>query len=129
VQRPPDEPGLRFEVEVGPDGRIAELTEVSDSGRRSVAPFSDEGIALLSRGREVVYRFDDERRLRDLPYLDLLEAMRREIGLTAHKVRHGDLFDEPDALPVLRRLLAEIEDAAETFRRAREAREGRTNDT
>jgi hypothetical protein len=94
-----------------------------------VAPFSDEGIALLSRGRDVVYRFDDERRLRDLPYLDLLEAMRREIGLTAHKVRHGDLLDEPDALPVLRRLLAEIEDAAETFRRAREAREGRTNDT
>jgi hypothetical protein len=94
-----------------------------------VAPFSDEGIALLSRGRDVVYRFDDERRLRDLPYLDLLEAMRREIGLTAHKVRHGDLLDEPDALPVLRRLLAEIEDAAETFRRAREALEGRTNDT
>ena len=129
MRRPPDEPGLRFEVEVAPEGRIKELTEVSDCGRRSVAPFSDEGIALLSRGRNVVYRFDDERRLRDLPYLDLLEAMRREIGLTAHKVRHGDLLDEPDALPVLRRLLAGIEEVAETFRRARAALEGRTNDT
>jgi len=94
--------GFRFEARVAPDGRIAELTEVSGCGRRSVAPFSDEGIAVLSRGRDVVYRFDDERRLRDLPYLDLLEAMRREIDLTAHKIRHGDLLDEPDALPVLR---------------------------
>lgn len=129
MRRPPDEPGLRFEIEVAPDGRIAALTEVSDCGRRSVAPFSDEGIALLSRGRNVVYRFDDERLLRGLPYLDLLETMRQEIGLTAHKVRHGDLLDEPDALPVLRRLLAGIEDAAETFRRARAAREDRTNET
>lgn len=102
---------------------------VSDDGRRSVAPFSDEGIAVLSRGRDVVYRFDDERRLRGLPYLDLLDTMRQEIGLTAHKVRHGDLLDEPDALPVLRRLLTGIEDAAETFRRARAALEGQTNDT
>jgi hypothetical protein len=94
-----------------------------------VAPFSDEGIAVLSRGRDVVYRFDDGRLLRGLPYLDLLETMRQEIGLTAHKVRHGDLLDEPDALPVLRRLLAGIEDAAETFRRARAAREDRTNET
>ena len=121
--------GFRFEARVAPDGRIAELTEVSDGGRRSVAPFSNEGIALLSWGRDVVYRFDDERRLRGLPYLDLLEAMRREIGLTAHKVRHGDLLDEPDALPVLRRLLAGIEDAAETFRRARAALEGGKNHT
>ena len=104
--------GFQFEARVAPDGRIAELTEVSGCGRRSVVPFSDEGIALLSRGRDVLSRFDDERRLRDLPYLDLLEAMRQEIGLTAHKVRHGDLLDEPDALPVLRRLLAGIEDAA-----------------
>jgi hypothetical protein len=121
--------GFRFEARVAPDGRIAELTEVSGCGRRSVVPFSDEGIALLSRGRDVLSRFDDERRLRDLPYLDLLEAMRQEIGLTAHKVRHGDLLDEPDALPVLRRLLAGIEDAAETFRRARAALEGGKNHT
>lgn len=55
--------GFRFEARVAPDGRIAELAGVSDCGRRSVAPFSDEGIAFLSRGRDVVYRFDDERRL------------------------------------------------------------------
>jgi hypothetical protein len=121
--------GFRFEARVAPDGRIAELTEVSGCGHRSVAPFSDEGIAVLSRGCDVVYRFDDERRLRGLPYLDLLDTMRQEIGLTAHKVRHGDLLDEPDALPVLRQLLAGIEDAAETFRRARAALEGQTNDT
>jgi hypothetical protein len=93
------------------------------------APFSAEGIAVLSRGRDVVYRFGDERQLQGFRYLDLLEAMRQEIGLTAHKVRHGDLLDEPDALPVLRRLLAGIEDAAETFRRARAALEDRRNDT
>lgn len=102
---------------------------MSGCGRRSVVPFSDEGIAVLSRDCGVVYRFDDERQLRGLAYLDLLEAMRLEIGLTAHKVRHGDLLDEPDALPVLRRLVAGIEDAAEAFRRTREALEGRKNDT
>ena len=77
----------------------------------------------------MIYRFADDEQLPDMPYLDLLEAMRQEIGLTAHKVRHGDLLDEPDALPVLRRLVAGIEDAAETFRRARTALAGRTNDT
>jgi hypothetical protein len=77
----------------------------------------------------VLYCFDDERRLRDLPYLDLLETMRQEFGLTAHKLRHGDLLDEPDALPILRRLLAGIEDAAETFRRAFESLESRKSDT
>ena len=76
-----------------------------------------------------LYYFNDERRLRDLPYLDLLETMWQEIGLTAHKVRHGELRDEPDALPILRRLLAGIEDAAETFRRAYEALESRKSDT
>jgi hypothetical protein len=55
--------------------------------------------------------------------------MRQEVALTAHRVRHGDLPDEPDAMPFLRRLLAGIEDAADTFRRAHEAREGRTIDT
>jgi hypothetical protein len=94
-----------------------------------VAPFSNEGIAVLSRGRDVLYCFDGERRLRDLPYLDLLETMRQEIGLTAHKVRHGYLLDEPDALPSLRRLLAGIEDAGETFRRAFEALESRKSET
>jgi hypothetical protein len=99
---------------VAADGRIARLTEVSGHGRRSVAP---------------LYYFNDEQRLRDVPYLDRLETMWQEISLTAHKVRHGDLRDEPDTLPILRRLLAGIEDAAETFRRANEARESRKSDT
>lgn len=94
-----------------------------------MARFSNKGIGVLSRGRDVLYCFDDERRLRDLPYLDLLETMRQEIGLTTHKLRHGDLPDEPDALPILRRLLAGNENAAETFRRAFEALDSRKSDT
>ncbi len=80
-------------------------------------PVSREAIAVLTRGARVEYRFDEGRRLRDLPYLDLLQALRQEILLTAHKARHGELLDEPDALPVLKGLLARIEAAAETFRR------------
>lgn len=72
--------GFRFEARVAPDGRIAELTEVSGGGRRSVPPFADTGIAVLSRGRDVIYRFDDERRLRGLPYLDLLEASDKRLA-------------------------------------------------
>jgi hypothetical protein len=114
-----DRAEIRFEVRVGPDGGIEALTEVAaDGGRRSVPLFSREAIAVLTQGVRVEYRFDEGRRLRDLPYLDLLQAMRQEVLLTAHKARHGELLDEPDALPVLKGLLARIESAAETFRRA-----------
>lgn len=117
-----DRTDVRFEAEVGPDGRIEVLTELTaDGGRRSVRPLSREAIAVLTRGVRVEYRFDEGRRLRDLPYLDLLQAMRQDVLLTAHKARHGELLDEPDALPILKGLLVRIESAAEAFRRASEA--------
>ena len=101
------------------DGRIECLTEVSAAGeRRPLQPFSPEGIAVLSRGRNIEYRFDGDRRLRDLSYPDVLAALRQETLLTAHKVRHGELLDEPDALPVLKALLGRIEATAEAFRQA-----------
>ena len=100
------------------DGRIEYLTEVSaGGGRRPLQPFSREGMAVLTRGRSIVYRFDEGGRLCDLPYPDVLAALRQEALLTAHKVRHGELLDEPDSLPVLRELLRQIEAAAEAFRR------------
>lgn len=112
----------RFEVRVTPDGRIESLTEVSAiGGRRPLRPFSSDGIAALTQGRNIEYRFDEDRRLRDLPYLDVLAALRQEILLTAHKIRHGDLLDEPDSMPVLKDLLHRIEAAAEAFRRACQA--------
>lgn len=115
--RPCGESDARFEVRVTPDGRIDSLTEMSATGgRRPLQPFSSDGIAVLKRGRNIEYRFDEERRLRDLPYLDVLAALRQEILLTAHKIRHGELLDEPDSLPVLKELLHRIEAAAEAFR-------------
>jgi hypothetical protein len=68
-----------------------------------------------------VYRFDEDRRLQDLPYPEVLEALRQETLFTAHKVRHGELLDEPDSLPVLRALLRRIDAAAEAFRQACQA--------
>jgi len=116
------EGGTRFEARVAVDGRIESLTELSAAGgRRLLQPFSRDGIAVLTRGRDIEYRFDEDRRLRDLPYPDVLASLRQEILLTAHKVRHGELLDEPDSLPVLRALLRGIEDTAEAFRRACDA--------
>jgi hypothetical protein len=113
------EGGARFEAAVAADGLIECLTEVSAAGERCLLPpFSREGIAVLTRGRNIVYRFDDDRRLRDLPYPDVLAALRQETLLTAHKVRHGELLDEPDSLPVLKALLCRIEATAEAFRQA-----------
>jgi hypothetical protein len=107
---------------VAADGRIECLTELSAAGgRRPLQPFSREGIAVLTRGRDVVYLFDEDRRLRDLPYPDVLAALRQETLLTAHKVRHGELLDEPESLPVLKALLRRIEAAAEAFRQACQA--------
>ena len=120
--RPCGESDARFKVRVTPDGRIDSLTEMSATGgRRPLQPFSSDGIAVLKRGRNIEYRFDEERRLLDLPYLDVLAALRQEILLTAHKIRHGELLDEPDSLPVLKELLHRIEAAAEAFRCACEA--------
>ena len=109
----------RYEVKVAPDGRIRELADRFEGGvLRAICPTSPEAIALLARGCDVVYRFEDGGRLRELPYLEVLEAMRRDILLAAHKARHGELLDEPELVPVLRRLLAGIEAAAAAFRLA-----------
>jgi hypothetical protein len=114
-----DEARARYEVKVAPDGRIQDLTDRFEGGApRMICPTSPEAIAILARGRDVVYRFEDSGRLRDLPYLEVLEAMRRDILLAVHKARHGELLDEPELVPVLRRLLAGIEAAAATFRSA-----------
>jgi hypothetical protein len=88
-------PDPSLEVEVAPDGRIARVTKVSGHGRRSVVSLSSEGAAALFRGGGVLYRSDDERRLRGLPYLDVLETMRQEIRLTAHNVWHGNSWSSP----------------------------------
>jgi hypothetical protein len=106
-----------YEAMVEPDGRIHVLVERSAGGsQRPVPPGSPEGLRILAGGHGVLYRFDDERRLRDLPYTRVLEAMRQEIHLTLHKVGHGELLDEPELVPVLRRLLAELETTAAAFR-------------
>jgi hypothetical protein len=109
---------VRFEAHVAPDGRITSLSDLTGAGQRSVQPLSLEGVAILKHGCGLVYRFADDEQVRDLPYLDLLQAMRQGILLTAHKARHGELVDEPEALPALKGLLAGIEDTAEAFRRA-----------
>lgn len=99
-----------YEASLAPDGRVQSLIEDAAGGApRPIAPESSEGVHVLARGRGVLYRFDEERRLRDLAHPDVLEAMRREIHLTLHKVSHGELLDEPELVPVLRRLLADLE--------------------
>lgn len=107
----------RYEVTVAPDGQIQALLERRDDGSPvPIRPGSPEGIRILAAGHGVLYRFGDERRLRDLPYPRVLEAMRQEIHLTLHKVRHGELLDEPELVPVLRRLLTDLEATAAGFR-------------
>jgi len=93
----------------------------ADGACRPLVPLSRDGLAVLTRGRDIEYRFDDERRLLDLPYHEVLESMRHEILLTAHNVRHGELLDEPEVLPVLKGLLVRIDNTVKTFRRACEA--------
>jgi hypothetical protein len=73
---------------------------------------------VLATGRDILYRFDDERRLRELACPDVLEAVRQEIHLTLHKVRHGERLAEPDLVPILRRLLTDVEATAAAFREA-----------
>lgn len=114
-----EERQFRYQAFLAPDGRVRSLTEHGE-GRppRPVPPESPEGVAILRGGRDILYRFEDERRLRDLRYPDVLEAMRREIHLTLHKVRHGELLDEPELVPALRRLLADVEATAAAFEAA-----------
>jgi hypothetical protein len=75
-------------------------------------------VTVLTAGQGVLSRLHDLRRLRDLPYLDLLEALHREIRLTARKLRDGEIHDEPEGLPVLRQILHAIEERVVAFRRA-----------
>lgn len=110
---------LRYEAILAPDGRVQSLVErIAGEPPRPIPPGSPEGVAILARGRDVLYRFDEERRLRNLAYPEVLEAMRQEIHLTLHKVRHGELLDEPELVPVLRRLLESLEASAAAFRDA-----------
>jgi hypothetical protein len=115
-----DDTRIRFEAQVAPDGRITTLSDLAEGEERPVPPHSGEGIAILTRGTDLAYRFSDDEQVRNVPYLELLQAMRQNILLTAHKVGHGELLDEPEVLPALKRLLAGIEDAADAFRRARD---------
>jgi len=111
---------FRYEATLAPDGCVRSLVEQAVGGApRPIAPESPEGVHVLATGHDILYRFDDERRLRDLAYPEVLEAMRREIRLTLHKVSHGELLDEPELVPILRRLLAEVEATAAVFQEVR----------
>lgn len=108
---------------MGPDGRIQAFVEHGPQGvARPILPESPEGMRILEAGRDILYRFDDERRLRDLGYAEVLEALGREIQLTLQKVRHGELLDEPELVPDLRRLLTALEATAADFHQAWERR-------
>ncbi len=110
---------IRYEAMVAPDGRIQSLVEYIPGGlSRPIQHESPEGLAVLASGRDILYRFDDERSLRDLPYVGVLEAMRQELHVTIHKLRHGELLDEPELVPILLRLLVDLEATATTFRQA-----------
>ena len=114
------EGSFRYEAALAPDGRVLSLVErAAGEAPRPIAPESPEGVHVLATGCEILYRFDEDRRLRNLAYPDVLEAMRREIHLTLHKVSHGELLDEPELVPILRRLLTDLEAAAAAFREAR----------
>ena len=101
---------------MAPDGRVTALYAVEAMGRpRAIEPGSPEGVAALSAGRDIRYRFDEERALQNLPYPALLQAMQQEVVLTLHKARHGELLDEPEWIPGLRKLLRDLEETARTF--------------
>ena len=101
------------------DGCVHALFEVASGDVPRPVPLgSPEAVRILMAGNDIVYRFADERRLRDLPYARVLEAMRQEVLLTLHKVRHGDLLDEPEMVPLLRRLLRDLDASAAAFQEA-----------
>ena len=115
----------RYAATLAPDGNVESLVEHPAGGAtRAVPPESPEGISILATGRDILYRFDEERCLRDLPYPDVLQAMRQEVQLTLHKVRHAELLDEPELVPILRRLLADLEATTAAFQEARERHRG-----
>lgn len=115
---------VRYEAAIAPDGAIAGLWERSAAAPRPIDLDSPEATTILVAGREIVYRFDDELRLVGLPYPEVLEALRREVQLTAHKLRHGELLDEPETVPALQQLLARITEQAEGFARRCRSRKG-----
>ncbi len=107
-----------YEARLGPDGRVEALLACGRGDRRVEAD-SPEGVAILAAGAGVVYRFDDGGTLRNLPYPEVLEGLRREVQLAAQRARRGELGDEPEALPALARLLAAITARAAEFERSR----------
>jgi hypothetical protein len=110
---------FRYEASLAPDGRVRTLIEWLPHGLpRTIPPDAPEGLDILGAGRDILYRFDEEQRLQNLPYPEVLEAMCQEVRLTLHKVLHGELLDEPEVAPSLRRLLLDIETAATAFRQA-----------
>jgi hypothetical protein len=110
---------FRYEATLAPDGRVESLIEHAVGGvPHPIPPESPEGVSILATGRDILYRFDEERRLQDLAYPDVLEAMRQEVHLTLHKARHGELLDEPELVPILRRLLADLGATTTAFREA-----------
>ena len=110
---------FRYAATVAADGRIESLVEhPAEDADRTISPESSEGISILIAGRDILYRFDDDRRLRDLPYPDVLQAMQLEVQLTLHKVRHGELLDEPELVPLLQQLLVELKARAGAFQDA-----------
>jgi len=107
---------IRFEAQVAPDGHVTALCALDATGcSRAIEPGSAEGVAALSAGRHILYRFDEERALQNLTYPALLQAMQREVALTLHKARHGELLDEPEWIPGLRKLLRDLEATARAF--------------
>ena len=105
----------RYEAAVAPGGQVERLTEYRPDGApHDLAPGSARALGILQAGQDIVYRLGEEERLADLPYAELLGAMRQDVLLTLHKVRHGELLDEPEAVPVLRRLPEELDSTATT---------------
>ncbi len=109
----------RYIAMVAPDGTINSLVEQASAGvERGILPESPEGLSILTTGRDILYRFDDDRRLRDIPYPEVLQSMQQEVRLTLQKVGHGDLLDEPELIPLLRRLLVSLDATARAFQEA-----------
>jgi hypothetical protein len=116
----------RYEAFIAPDGRVERFLEAEAEGScRMLAVDSTETLGILADGRDILYRFDEGRSVRNVSYPDLLEAMRQEARLTLFKARHGELLDEPELVPALRSLLKSLEATAVAFQEAWENRQTR----